>query len=144
VKRKQLILVVDDDQEILRMLNRILELEGYDVALAANGRTALALVEECEPDLVILDIIMPELDGFQVLDLIRQRSDIPVIMLTVRCEETTLHNALILGADDYMSKPFRISELLTCIRAKLRGAVPGATTSASPALTTFRTETGNK
>ena len=143
MKRKQLILAVYDDQEVLRMLNRILELEGYDVALAADGRTALALVEECEPNLVLLDIIMLEFDGFQVLNLIRQRSNIPVIMLTVRCEETTLHNALALGADDYMSKPFRISELLTCVRAELRGAAPGTATLASRTLTTFRPEIGN-
>ena len=120
MKRNQLILVVDDDQEILKMLNSILKLEGYDVALAADGKSAMALLEEHKPDLVILDIVMPELDGFQVLDLIRQRSDVPVIMLTARYEVTTLRDALVLGADDYVRKPFRTRVLLARIRAKLR------------------------
>lgn len=78
----RLVLVVDDDQEMLRMVSYVLELEGYGVAVATDGKAALALFEERSPDLVILDIVMPELDGFQVLDLIRQRSNIPVIMLT--------------------------------------------------------------
>ena len=72
--------------------------------------------------MVILDIMMPGLDGLQVLDLIRQRSSIPIIMLTARCEVTTLRDALSLGADDYVRKPFRIQELLARIRAKLRRA----------------------
>ena len=120
MKRNQLILVVDDDQEILKMLNSILKLEGYDVALAADGKSAMALLEKHEPDLVILDIVMPELDGFQVLDLIRRCSDVPVIMLTARYEVTTLRDALVLGADDYVRKPFRTRVLLARIRAKLR------------------------
>jgi DNA-binding response OmpR family regulator len=127
MKTNQSILVVDDDREILGILNRTLELEGYDVAIAADGRAALALLEEYRPDLVILDIIMPELDGFQVLNLIRQRSNIPVIMLTARCEITTLRDALALGADDYVRKPFRIRELLARIKAKLRRTDAGAT-----------------
>ena len=134
MKRKQLILAVDDDEEMLRMLSRILELEGYDVAIAANGRSALTILEECEPDLVILDIIMPGLDGFQVLNLIRQRSDVPVIMLTARCEVTSLRDAVVLGADDYVRKPFYTRELLARIRAKLRRA--GAEVAPSLTLTT--------
>jgi len=132
MKRNQLILAIDDDEEMLRMLSRILELEGYDVAIAANGRAALTILEECEPDLVILDIIMPGLDGFQVLDLIRQRSNIPVIMLTARCEVTTLRDALVLGADDYVRKPFCPRELLARIRAKLRRAGAEVTPSLTP------------
>ena len=134
MKRKQLILAVDDDEQMLRMLSRTLELEGYDVALATNGRTALTLLEECEPDLVILDIIMPGLDGFQVLDLIRQRSNVPVIMLTVRCEVTSLRDAIVLGADDYVRKPFYTRELLARIRAKLRRAGAEVTPSPTPAM----------
>ena len=122
MKRSPFIMVVDDDQEVLRLLHRIFELEGYDVATAADGRLALALLEERSPDLVILDISMPELDGFQVLDLIRQRSSVPVIMLTAKCEVTTLCDALVLGADDYVRKPFRTWELLAHIQAKLRRA----------------------
>ncbi len=113
-------MVVDDDREMLKMLNRTLELEGYDVAVTADGNSALALLEKHSPDLVILDIILPGLDGFKVLKLIRQRSNIPIIMLTARCEVTSLRRALALGADDYIRKPFRPRELVTHIRAKLR------------------------
>ena len=122
MKSHQLILVVDDDQEMLRMLNRTLELEGFGVATAADGKSALTLLREQEPDLVILDIVMPEMDGFQVLDLIRQRYNIPVIMLSARCEVTTLRDALVLGADDYVRKPFHTRVLLARVRAKLRRA----------------------
>ena len=138
MKRKQLILAVDDDEETLRMLSRILELEGYGVALAANGRAALSVMEEREPDLIILDIIMPGLDGFQVLKLIRQRSNVPVIMLTARCEVTSLRDAVVLGADDYVRKPFHTRELLARIRAKLRRA--GAEITPSLTLTTLGIE----
>ena len=118
------IMVVDDNQEMLRMLKRTLELEGYGVAIAADGSSALALLEEWKPDLVILDIVMPGLDGFQVLDLIRQRSNIPVIMLTARREVTTLRDALVLGADDYVRKPFSTRELVARVQAKLRRTIP--------------------
>jgi len=127
MKRNHLILTVDDDEEMLRMLTRILELEGYDVAIAADGRAAVTMLEEYKPDLIILDIMMPEMDGFQVLDIIRQRSNIPVIMLTARCEVTTLRDALVLGADDYVRKPFHARELLARIGAKLRRAEPETT-----------------
>jgi len=122
MKKHTCIMVVDDEQAILRLLNRTLAPEGYGVILADNGSSALSLLEEHTPDLVILDIMMPGLDGFQVLDLIRQRSNIPVIMLTARCEVTTLRHALALGADDYVRKPFGTRELLARIRAKLRRA----------------------
>ena len=121
-KRRQLILVVDDDREMLRMLDRTLEMEGYSVAIAADGKSALTLLGEREPDLVLLDIVMPEMDGFQVLNLIRQRCNVPVIMLTARCEVTTLREALVLGADDYVRKPFRMRVLVARIKAKLRRA----------------------
>jgi len=122
--RKELVLVVDDDQEMLRLLNRTLELEGFGVATAADGNSALILLEELRPDLVILDIVMPELDGFQVLNLIRQHSDVPVIMLTGKVEVASLQLALGAGADDYVRKPFRPRELVARIRAKLRCAGP--------------------
>ena len=127
MKKHTCIMVVDDEQAILRLLSRTLEPEGYGVVVADNGRSALELLEDCRPDLVILDIMMPDLDGFQVLALIRERSNIPVIMLTARGEVTTLRNALFLGADDYVRKPFHTQELLARIRAKLRRAVPEVT-----------------
>ena len=127
MKKHPYIMVVDDEQTILSLLKRTLEPEGYGVIAADNGRSALALLEEHEPNLIILDIMMPGLDGFQILDLIRQRSNVPVIMLTARREVTTLRDALALGADDYMRKPFGREELLACIRAKLRRAGPEVT-----------------
>ena len=120
MKKRPHIMVVDDDQEMLRMLERTLELEGYGVTVAAGGSLALALLDDCKPDFVILDIMMPGPDGYQVLDSMRQRSDVPVIMLTARREVASLDKALALGADDYVRKPFRVLELLARIQAKLR------------------------
>ncbi len=122
MRRSQLILVVDDEQTILSFLKRTLELEGYGVVVTADGSSVPALLEEHGPDLVILDILMPGINGFQVLDLIRQHSNIPVIMLTGQCEVTTLREALVLGADDYVRKPFHIRELVARVGAKLRRA----------------------
>jgi len=127
MKKHPCIMVIDDEQEILRLLKRTLEPEGYDVVTANGGVSALLLMEEHTPDLVILDIKMPGLDGFQVLDLIRQRSSIPIIMLTARGEVTTVRDALVLGADDYVRKPFHTQELLARIRAKLRRVGPEVT-----------------
>jgi len=127
MEKRPLILAVDDDELILKLLRINLALEGYHVATACNGVSALELLEEYEPELVILDIMMPGLDGFQVLDLIRQRCNVPVIMLTAKCEETTLRDALVLGADDYVTKPFSILELAARIRAKLRRAETAVT-----------------
>jgi len=120
MKKPQNILVIDDDQAILKLLKRILELEGYSVILVDNGKLALDLWEENTPNLVILDIKMPDLDGFQVLKLIRQRSNVPVIMLSGNRELATKVDTLILGADDYVAKPFHKEELMARIRAKLR------------------------
>jgi DNA-binding response OmpR family regulator len=113
-------MVVDDEQTILTLLRRTLEPEGYVVIAADGGRKALELMEEHHPDLVILDIMMPELNGFQVLQLVRQRHDVPVIMLTARREVQSVSEALEAGADDYVGKPFHKGELLARIRAVLR------------------------
>lgn len=122
MNKQRRILIVDDDQEILRMLSHIFELEGYSVVVAADGDSALAMVEKQRPDLAILDIMMPGQDGLQVLDIIRRNYDFPVIMLTGRCEVTTLRDAVGLGADDYVRKPFSVRELLARVRVKLRRA----------------------
>jgi len=115
-------MAVDDEQAILSLLKRTLEPEGYDVIVAEDGWSALALLEGAKPDVVLLDIMMPGLDGFQVLDRIRQRSNVPVIMLTARLEATSVRDTLALGADDYVRKPFSKGELIARIRAKLRRA----------------------
>ena len=122
MKDRPLIMVVDDDQEMLGLLKDLLWLEGLTVVSANDGRTALTLLDEWQPDLVLLDVVMNDLDGFQVLDLVRERSNIPVIMVTGRSEGPTLRKALNLGADDYVTKPFSAVELIARVRAKLRRA----------------------
>ena len=116
------ILVVDDEEHVRKLLQRILEEAGYSVITTANGRESLDKISQANVSLVLLDIMMPEFDGFQTLDLIRQQCDVPVIMLTGRVEVTTLRDSLALGADDYIRKPFSKRELLARIRAKLRRA----------------------
>ncbi len=125
MEKRPLIMAVDDEEALLKLLSVNLSLDGFDVITASNGISALELLEEYQPQLVILDILMPGLNGFQILDLIRQRSNVPVIMFTARCDETTLHDALFLGADDYVTKPFSLLELEARIRAKLRRAEAG-------------------
>ena len=120
MQKNPCILAVDDEESMLKLLRVNLAVGGFKVVTASNGISALELLEEYKPDLAILDIMMPGLDGFQVLDLIRQRSTIPVIMLTARGGDINLRDALVLGADDYMTKPFSILELTARIRAKLR------------------------
>ncbi len=119
---RERVLVVDDEPKVRELLADILEDAGYEALTAASGREALDKMksENREPDLVLLDIMMPELDGFQVLNLIRQISNVPVIMLTARREVDYVRDAIDIGADDYVSKPFRTQELLARIRAKLR------------------------
>jgi DNA-binding response OmpR family regulator len=119
---RQRIMVVDDDREMLKLLNRTLELEGFDTIVVADGDSALNLLEQTEPDLVILDIMMPGRDGFQTLDQIREHSNVPVIMLTARHEMEMLNRALLLGADDYVRKPFSTRALVARINAKIRRA----------------------
>ncbi len=122
-RKGPVIMVVDDDEAILNLLIRVLEPEGYHVIPAADGQSALALMEECQPDLLILDVMMPVINGLQVLSWVRQRFDMPVIMLTANQEDAVMRSALIVGADDYMIKPFSTKELLARVRAKLRRAV---------------------
>lgn len=126
MKSSKSILVIDDDQEMLTMLSRVLEIEGYAVVTTSESSSATFLLEKHQPDLVILDIMMPGLDGFQILTLIRQRSTVPVIMLTGIREVTTVRDTLALGADDYVRKPFPIQELLARIKSKLRRVALGS------------------
>ena len=114
------ILVVDDEEALRQIIGRTLEREGYTVQLAAGGKEALALMEECIPDMVILDIKMPGLNGFQVLEEIRKKSAMPVIMLSGLGQATTISDALLEGADDFLQKPFRAHELLGRVQNRLR------------------------
>jgi DNA-binding response OmpR family regulator len=122
VEARPLIVAVDDEALILKLLTVNLRADGYEVVTASNGEEAMKLMDECEPALIILDIMLPGLDGFQVLKLIRQRSSVPVIVLTARAEEAVLRDSLLLGADDYMQKPFSLLELAARIKAKSRRA----------------------
>jgi len=120
MKKRTCIMAIDDEEEILRLLKNILEEEGYDFVGATSGDSAFSLWRERRPDLIILDIMMPGLDGFQVLNLIRRKSDVPVIMLTGKSEVTALRDSVEIGADDYIRKPFYPLELVARVRAKLR------------------------
>ena len=117
---KKLILIVDDEPHMTKFVRMNLELEGYRVAEAANGLEALEKVKNEIPDLVILDVNMPELDGFETLGLIRQTTTVPVIMLTVKADEDDRIHGLELGADDYVTKPFSPRELASRVKAVLR------------------------
>jgi len=116
----ELILVVDDEPRMTRFIRMNLELEGYRVVEAHNGLDALEKARTDLPDLVILDVMMPELDGFDTLEMLREVSNVPVIMLTVRSDEEDKVRGLELGADDYVTKPFGARELASRIRAVLR------------------------
>ena len=115
------ILVVDDDAPIRRMLSRTLGAEGYDVALAVDGADALVEVERSVPDLIVLDVAMPGLDGITVARRLRARGlGVPILMLTARDELRDRVTGLDAGADDYVVKPFETEELLARVRALLR------------------------
>ncbi len=114
------ILVVDDEPHIVDLLRLALERERFQVEEAANGAEAVRKVRDLQPDLVVLDVMMPELDGFEALKEIREISNVPVIMLTVQATEPDRVRGLELGADDYLAKPFSHRELLGRIRAVLR------------------------
>jgi len=117
---RQRILLVDDDQDMLRLLNRTLEIEGFDTVIVSDGDSAINLMDKIEPDLVILDTMMPRLDSFQILDQLREHSDVPIIMLTTEYEVQSLRKALSRGADDFIRKPFGMRTFIARIRAKLR------------------------
>ena len=116
----QRILVVDDEPQIRRALEVALRGHGFDVALASDGAEALVELGTNPPDLLILDLMLPELDGLELLQEVRSWSDMPVLVLSARGEESTKIRALDLGADDYLTKPFSIGELLARVRAVMR------------------------
>ena len=114
------ILVVDDDADIRLLLRELLERAGYTVDEAADGRAALRTLFTTPPVLVILDVTMPDLDGYQTLERIRDLSEVPVLMLTARTQELEKVRGLSAGADDYVAKPFGRQELLARVQALLR------------------------
>ncbi|MBW7959398.1 MAG: response regulator transcription factor [Anaerolineae bacterium] len=118
----QIILIVDDELRMRRFIRMNLELEGYQVVEAENGIQALDRVRQFTPDLVIMDVMMPEMDGFETLKLLREISTVPVILLTVRSDEEDITHGLNLGADDYITKPFSPRVLTSRVSAVLRRA----------------------
>ena len=114
------ILVIDDEEDIRNLVVELLGRAGFDVQQAADGRAGLRALHAAPPDLVLLDVSMPELDGWQTLERIRDLSDVPVLMVTARGEELERVRGLKAGADDYVTKPFGMDELLARIRAAIR------------------------
>lgn len=118
------ILVVDDTRNVQMMLSDFLGNQNYEVLTASDGLEALEVVQSSNPSLILLDIMMPNMDGYQFISQLRRTSNIPVIMITAKQQETDVIRGFDLGADDYITKPFRLRELLVRIRAVLRRAGP--------------------
>ena len=129
------ILLVDDEPHILELCRMYLEAEGFNTASAQDGQEALALARQVNPDLVVLDLMLPELDGWSVCRLLRQESDVPVIMLTARNADVDKIVGLEMGADDYLTKPFNPRELVARVRAVLRRQQNDSVVPATAAMT---------
>ena len=126
------ILVVDDEPHLVKLVRSNLEAQRYKVLSALDGPSGLAIVEKEGVDLVILDIMLPGMDGFDVLQKIREFSSVPVIMLTAKDQDVDIVKGLRLGADDYVKKPFSVHELLARVEAVLRRASPSEQVQARP------------
>jgi len=118
--KKTTILTADDDPQLLRLVMRNLQLEDYNVLVASDGKQALEQIETHQPDLVLLDVMMPKMDGFTVCQRVREFSAVPIIIVTARGQDQDKIRGLDLGADDYLTKPFSVEELLARVRAVLR------------------------
>ncbi len=123
--RDRRILVVDDEERMVRFIRLNLEHDGFQVLEAFNGTQAINKMRSNLPDLVLLDVMMPDMDGFEVLRMIREVSRVPVIMLTAKGEEEDRVRGLEMGADDYITKPFSPRELVSRVRAVLRRTETG-------------------
>jgi DNA-binding response OmpR family regulator len=128
------ILIVDDEPNLREALAEGLEAEGFQVVTAADGREALVRFRETGPDLIILDLMLPELSGVEVCRIVRAESPVPILMLTAKDSEVDKVVGLELGADDYVTKPFSLRELLARIRALLRRTERGIAAAATPAV----------
>src|SRR5438132_4978586 len=126
MEERQRILVVDDEPQLTRVLRTSLVTHGYDVRIASDGESALATFSDWKPELVVTDLAMPNVGGLELCRRIRVLSEVPIIVLSVRGEEKTKVEALDAGADDYVTKPFGMDELLARVRATLRRAPSGA------------------
>lgn len=119
---KQRVLVIDDDDKLTHLLQIFLSRNGFEVSVANSGRDGLKLAYQAHPDLIILDVMMPGMDGMMTCERLREVSDVPIVMLTAKGTEEDIVGGLEKGADDYIVKPFRVSELLARIKAVLRRA----------------------
>ncbi|MBI4185877.1 MAG: response regulator transcription factor [Chloroflexi bacterium] len=135
MKQKTSILLVDDDPQLIRLVRANLEPAGYKVFIAMDGPSALAVFDKEMPEMVILDIMLPDTDGYELCQRIREFSDVPIIMLTAKVEDADKVKGLKLGADDYLTKPFNVEELLARIEAVLRRSEPGEEAKAPRAVT---------
>ena len=131
---EQTVLVVDDDTNVVELTKLYLEREGYRVLSASDGASGLALAREEQPSLIVLDLMLPRINGLDVCRTIREESAVPIIMLTARVEEDDRLAGLDLGADDYVSKPFSPRELAARVRAVLRRAARDNTSDEAPTL----------
>ncbi len=113
------LLLIDDDQNLTRLLSQYLEAQGFETVTAGDGKAGLRALFQHNPDLVILDVTMPQRDGWETLERIREVSEVPVIMLTARDEETDVLRGFSLGADDYVTKPFSFAQLSARVHAVL-------------------------
>jgi DNA-binding response OmpR family regulator len=120
-EKQPFILAVDDDESILALLERILTMEGYNVVTASDGKTAIEILDERQPALTILDVVMPFVNGFDVLARLREKSGQPVIMLSARGEAASREQARAAGANDYIVKPFNVREILERVEHNLDG-----------------------
>ena len=127
MSKRALILAVDDEPDILRVLELALGDEGFDVLRVQRSPEAVPLVRERHPALVLLDLMMPEMDGMEVLRRIRQFSPVPVVILTAKGSDRDIIAGLDAGADDYLQKPFNLNELAARVRAVLRRSKPETT-----------------
>lgn len=125
------ILIVDDETTITDIIEFNLQKEGFETKAVHDGKEALLAVNEYEPDLMLLDVMMPEMDGFKTLELLRQKYKFPILMLTAKEEEADKVKGLELGADDYITKPFGIRELIARVEANLRRAPKSKSTENS-------------
>lgn len=132
------IVAIDDEPNLIAALRYNLEREGFEVFTAARGDRGLELATSAEPDLVILDVMLPGVDGLEICRLLRKRSPVPILMLTAKVEEVDKVVGLELGADDYMTKPFSMRELLARVRAMIRRTeLSGGTAPTEPAILTL-------
>src|SRR5271154_1185618 len=135
--RKTCALVVEDDPNIVDLIRSNLAVRGFDTIVSVDGMRALAMLETEQPDMVLLDLMLPEIDGFELCRQIRERSPVAIIVVSARGGERDKVTALNVGADDYMTKPFGIEELLARMLATLRRTRPSEASEAAPSVITI-------